>query len=343
MQRRQFMLSTAGVLIASAQKLRADHHVVSADPLIVETALDTLEGRYTRVEDFYVRNHYEAPEPAAPPSLRIGGQVERPQQLSLGQLKALPERELGAVLECAGDPVRAVSLVSDGVWRGWRLGDILSLARPRSGGAFLHLFGRDGFSRSVPIGRAMNDGWLVTRLNGRPLTQNHGAPWRALFPGWYGMDSVKWLERCVVAASPLPPVGNTYLEIRREASGSLAAQPLPPLQVKSVITLPDEGAVLHRGRAEARGLAWSGGGIIESVHASADGGMTWQRAELNRSASRYDWVLWSASLNLDHPGVVELMVKAADSAGNTQPDKPQSERLDLYAYNVCERIRCLVV
>ncbi|HEX5481959.1 MAG TPA: molybdopterin-dependent oxidoreductase, partial [Terriglobia bacterium] len=205
MRRREFILATGGTLLASATRLWADHHTVSAYPLVVEFDLGSLQGPYTRVEDFYIRNHYSAPE-SAPASLRIEGEVEHPRQLTPESLNSLRQREIGAVLECAGDPVKAVSLVSDGAWRGWSLGEVVSLVRPESGGKFLHLFGQDGFSRSVPMDRAMADGLLVTSLNGRPLFRNHGAPWRALFPGWYGMDSVKWLARIVVARNPLPPV-----------------------------------------------------------------------------------------------------------------------------------------
>lgn len=317
--------------------------MLSADPLVVAFDLDTLQGRYTRVEDFYVRNHFEAPEWSGPAQLRIEGEVERPQVISQSQMQALPEREIGTVLECAGDQVRAVSLVSDGVWQGWRLSDVISLARPRTAATYLHLFGRDGFSRSVPLDRAISDGWLVTKLNGRPLLRNHGAPWRALFPGWYGMDSVKWIERITVARTALPPVGNTYLDITRSASGRLAAQPLPPVQVKSVITAPANGAVLRRGRVEIRGLAWSGMSRIQSVRVSSDGGARWQTAVLEPGTSRYDWTLWKTSLDLSRPGVVELVAKATDSAGNTQPEKRSPDRVDLYAYNVCQRVRCVVV
>lgn len=343
MDRRKFVLSAAGALIGVTQKLWADHHVVSADPLIVEFDLSTLADRYTRVEDFYVRNHYETPETVGPFSLRIEGEVNEPQQLTMERLKAMPEGEIRTVLECAGDPTRAISLVSDGVWRGWRLRDVLSPARPRATGTYLQLFGRDGFSRSVPIDRAMNDGWLATSLGGRPLLANHGAPWRALFPGWYGMDSVKWLERIVVSTTSLPPVGSTYLEIRKDASGRVGAKLLPRVQVKSVITAPEDRAVLRRGKVQVRGLAWSGYGSIRSVQVSADGGTSWQRAAVNPSTSPYDWTLWNAALDLSRPGVVEVMARATDSAGNTQPEKWYPDRLDQYAYNVCSRVECVVV
>jgi DMSO/TMAO reductase YedYZ molybdopterin-dependent catalytic subunit len=343
MHRRSFLISATGTLLATARRLHADHHVISADPLIVVFDLDTLQGRYTRVEDFYVRNHYDTPVISGPAALRLEAEGETPKDLSLDQLKALPETDVGAVLECAGDPVRAISLVSDGMWRGWRLSEVISLAHPRSGWSYLHLVGKDGFSRSIPMNRAMSDGWLVTTLNGRPLLPEHGAPWRALFPGWYGMDSVKWVQKLVFASEPLPPVGNAYLEIRRDSSGSLSALPLPPVQVKSVMTSPLNGSVIHRGKVQARGVAWSGSGQIQSVQVSADGGTTWEPATLDRSASRYDWTLWNVSLDLTRPGVVELTSKAIDSIGNTQPEKWYPDRADLYAYNVCGQIRCVVI
>lgn len=343
MQRRQLLLSATGVLLAFAQRLRADHHVVSADPLVVEFDLWSLQGRYTRVEDFYVRNHFDAPENNGRTLLRIEGEVDEPRNLLPGDLASLRQREIPAVLECAGDPVRAVSLVSDGVWQGWGLDDVISLARPRRVGGYLHLLGRDGFSRSVPMDRAMSGGFLINGLNGRPLIRNHGAPWRALFPGWYGMDSVKWVERFTVARNPLLPVGNTYLEINRLPSGSLVKSSLPRVQVKSVITSPAAGAVVRRGAVQVSGLAWSGCGRVVSVEVAAIGEARWQKASLNPGASRYDWTLWSAPLNLGRPGVVELISKAGDSAGNVQPETRSQARLDLYANNVCGRIRCVVV
>ena len=36
---------------------------------------------------------------------------------------------------------------------------------------------------------------LALRMNGEPLTPDHGYPVRLLVPGWYGVASVKWLSR----------------------------------------------------------------------------------------------------------------------------------------------------
>jgi DMSO/TMAO reductase YedYZ molybdopterin-dependent catalytic subunit len=90
-------------------------------------------------------------------------------------LEPLPKREMGAVLECAGDLVGAVAKVSNGLWQGWSLGDALGLAQPSREG-YLNLLGRDGYARRVPLERAYGGGMLVTHLNRRPLDSKHGTP-----------------------------------------------------------------------------------------------------------------------------------------------------------------------
>ncbi len=343
MRRREFVLLPALALGASVRPLRADHHILSLDPLIVDFDLSTQQGRYTGIDDFYIRNHFEIPQTPELPVLSIEGEVTKPLHLGWEDLARLPKKQAGAVLECAGDPAKVTSLVSDGLWEGWRLGDVLALSEPKKEGTFVYLFGRDGYARSVPIERAMSDGMLITKLNGRPLVRNHGAPWRALFPGWYGADSVKWLERILLAPTPLPPDGDTYLEVWQGPAGSLQRKPLPRVLVNSVIISPAEGAVLRAGRILIRGLAWSGNGTIQDVQASADGGKTWRPAKIDIAQSPYDWVLWQTEMEILQRGPVELVSRATDAAGNTQPPNRDSRRVDYYGNNTWSRVRCVVV
>jgi DMSO/TMAO reductase YedYZ molybdopterin-dependent catalytic subunit len=343
MRRREFILGAIGALGVSALRLEADHHAISADPLVVEFDLGSLEGRYTRVEDFYVRNHFEVPKFAGSSSLHIDGQVEQRLELSFSGLRRLARHTNGAVLECAGAPVSSITLVSDGIWGGWLLDDVVSLARPRRSGAYLHCFGRDGFARSLPIDDALRCGLLVTTLDGRPLTRNHGAPWRVLFPGWYGMNSVKWLERITVAEAPLQTIDNAYVELWARPAGRIERRPLPHIQVKSIITDPVNNSVLRRGQVLVRGLAWSGTGSISAVQVSTDAGIRWIAAKLDRSDSRFDWTLWRAVVELNGPGLIELVSRAVDQEGNMQPATRDQQRIDIYAGNAYHRIRCVVV
>jgi DMSO/TMAO reductase YedYZ molybdopterin-dependent catalytic subunit len=341
MNRRHFTMLLGNAWL-TAKVLRAEHRVISMDPLEMEFELWSLQGQYTSVEDFYVRNHFESPSVPEAATLKIEGEVEVPQQLTRADLARLKERKFGAVLECAGNRVGSTGLVSNGAWTGWALKDILTLARPNAAAGHLHLHGRDGYKRSVPLNRAMADAVLVTQLNSRPLTLSHGAPWRALLPGWYGMDSVKWLERIVVAATPLPSEGGIYQQSRQTPSGEIERGPLPRVRVKSAILNPRSGSVLRKGKMEIRGLAWTGAGTIASVDVSADAGRTWQPASLD-AAGALEWIIWKTSVELTEAGTVEFVSRAKDTEGQVQPAERDASRLDGYTNSWYHRVRCTVV
>jgi DMSO/TMAO reductase YedYZ molybdopterin-dependent catalytic subunit len=318
------------------QSVRGEHRVISQNPLEVETDLASIHDRYTPIEDFYVRNHQPIPENSVRPVLRIELYKTAPVRLTPGDLSHLKNRKLSAVLECAGNPVGATGLVSNGMWEGWPLQEVIKLAGRLPGG-FVHLFGRDGYARSVPAQRITDGAMLVAKLDGHPLRPHHGAPWRALFPAWYGMDSVKWLERIVVSGRPLPHNEDEYMEVRPAEPVGVLRRPLPRVQVKSVITSPAAGTVVQRGTLEVRGLAWCGKGTVTKVEVSTDGRADWQKAIVSQG-DRYDWALWRASLELPAPGRVELVCRATDSLGNMQPERRDPDRLDGYGQNWYHRI-----
>lgn len=330
-----------GVLLRTA-RLLPEHHVVSAEPLISATDLASSDSFETPAEDFYIRNHFALPLAQQISVLQIEGAVQNPVRVSAEQLRTLRPIESEAVLECAGNVVGIEGQVGNGRWGGWLLRDVLALARPNPGAAYLQLFGKDGYVRSVPMERAINDGMLVTHLNGRPLTRYHGTPWRARFLGWYGMDSVKWLERIKVSSQPLFSTGREYIALSRSLTGVLE-EPLPRIAVKSIITLPQDGALVHPGKLEVRGLAWSGEGPITRVEINSDGGQIWNGAVLDvRSNSQYSWVLWHGKLELTARGPVRIVCRAKDKKGNIQPPDRDPSRLDGYVENQYHSIRCVI-
>jgi sulfite oxidase len=72
-----------------------------------------------------------------------------------------------------------------------------------------------------------------------------------------------------------------------------------------------------------QGYAMAGGDrTIERVDLSADDGQTWQQATLGR-VEPWSWRLWQATLDLA-PGLHTLVVRAWDSATNTQPEQVRS-------------------
>jgi sulfane dehydrogenase subunit SoxC len=87
---------------------------------------------------------------------------------------------------------------------------------------------------------------------------------------------------------------------------------------KSLITYPVYPNVLEKpGNVAVSGLAWSGRGKIARVEISADGGKTWDDAELQapvlaycQTRFRYDWQ-WNGKDAL-------LLSRATDETGNVQ-------------------------
>ncbi len=285
---------------------------------------------------FYVRNHFSVPaiDPASW-SLAVDGAL-----LSMADLEALPQRCLVATMECAGNgrsyldpPVEGVQwrqgAVSNGEWGGPALADVLAAAGGRRDAAHVHLAGADRgdfrgreitFARSLPRDKALDPDTLVAlRLNGEPLAPEHGAPARAVVPGWYGMASVKWLT----AIDPRDePSDNPFMtqDYTRAAPGG-GREPLDWAEPKAQIARPAEGVAVSAGIVLVEGAAWSGRAPVARVELSEDGGATWSRAELVGPETRWAWRLWRWPWRAE-PGRRELLARAVDQDGRSQPAAP---------------------
>ena len=75
------------------------------------------------------------------------------------------------------------------------------------------------------------------------------------------------------------------------------------------------GVIYH-----VEGYAFAGGGrAIERVDLSADGGRSWPPVAVAlEQRSAFGWCRWAATLRLQPP--CELVVRAWDTSGNTQPE-----------------------
>ena len=97
------------------------------------------------------------------------------------------------------------------------------------------------------------------------------------------------------------------------------------------------------GSVEVRGLAWSGDGNISKVEYSSVGGTIWHDADLSPGKSHDEWVLWRGPLELSHLGPADLVCRATDTQGHTQPERRDTERLDGYGQNWYHRVQVVVV
>jgi DMSO/TMAO reductase YedYZ molybdopterin-dependent catalytic subunit len=310
----------------------------------------SLKGWLTPSLQFFLRSHFGVPA-ASPRAVTISGAVEHERSFGVEELSRMPGQEQVVTLECAGNGV-GMGMVSNASWTGVSLNKLLRAAGVRAGAVEVVLIGADGgvereqgdlkidaYARGIPINKALDPNTLLAwKMNGEALPPAHGGPVRAIVPGWYGMDSVKWLKQIVVSREPFSGFYQTrrYYEMRRAGNGVVRAE-IEALRVKSQIARPVRGEILHIEPVSLTGAAWSGEAEIESVRLSFDGGRTWNEAKLGAEHAPFAWRLWSYDWTPPAKGRYELAVIARDTRGREQPLERDPHILTPYADNAVER------
>jgi sulfite oxidase len=169
---------------------------------------------------------------------------------------------------------------------------------------------------------------LAWAMNGQSLPPVHGAPLRVVVPGYIGARSVKWVDRITVQDHPSDNYFQaTAYRLLPPGADPAAARPgdglpLGPVAVNSAILQPEDGAVLTAGPARISGYAIAGDDLgIARVDVSIDGGQSWCQADLGANAGPWAWRIWSTVVRLPG-GTTEVLVRAQDTAGSTQPESP---------------------
>jgi sulfane dehydrogenase subunit SoxC len=330
--------------------------------------LEALRWDVTPLGLHYLLIHYDIPD-VDPTTwrLEIDGLVERALTLSLEELRTLPAHEVAVTMECAGngrarmDP-HVVSqpwlheAVATAVWRGIPVAAVLDQAVVSESATDVLFTGLDrgveggeeqAYARSLPLEEAGRDDVLLAyEVNGVPLPPQHGFPLRLVVPGWYGMTSVKWLDRITLLDAPHPGYQMTHsYRLRREEDEE--GLPIERIQVRALMVppgIPDfltRTRIVEPGACVLHGRAWSGVTEVTGVDVSTDGGTTWVEAELGPSTlGQWAWRAWRLVWGAE-PGEYELCCRARDAAGNEQPLEP-AWNLGGYANNAVQRVAVTV-
>jgi DMSO/TMAO reductase YedYZ molybdopterin-dependent catalytic subunit len=339
--------------------------VVSADPFNAEPPLTALGEPVTPVEDFYVRSNFPAPDlDATRWRLRVHGRVHTPVELDLERLQAMPRWTTRVTLECAGNgrqlmnptpPGTAWALGAAGTanFTGVALRDVLALADPHDDAAEVVFTGADSgsvagkgataFQRSLALEHATSDEPLVAwAMNGAPLTRDHGFPVRLIVPRFYAVASVKWLVDVEVVDRPFR--GHFQADRYVYRAPGAADQPVTTMRVRSLITSHADGTQVASGEVTLQGMAWSGDAEITRVQIR-HGPDAWLDADVGSGGDPDVGVgvmtPWRCVCHLA-PGEHELLVRATDATGATQPLTSGWNELG-YGNNVVHVIRLRAV
>lgn len=357
-----------------------EHLVLIQKPFTSETRPEVLKLSYlTPTSALYIRNHAPVPNDLDANDHEIIFSNSKDSVVDTISIKDMMQKydevNIVSVLQCAGnraaEDIKATGktgfvgtpyefiqsgMVGNVLWSGVKMSSVLKEMYPKEcasvdddGDSEWHVIfqGADEYETSTPLKHLLKDEnncLLATKMNGVPLSLDHGYPIRAVLPGIAGARNVKWLESIQLSKLPSSSPWNDYYYKKADES---QIQELP---MNSMILSPKNNETVSvNGSICIQGIAYSGGSgnRITDVEVSIDQGKSWSKATLKsneiiendtNTTSSYGWVRFEASVNVDgkndEKGDLVLMCRATDQEGTTQPKVSTKQRGYLYnGYN----------
>jgi DMSO/TMAO reductase YedYZ molybdopterin-dependent catalytic subunit len=244
--------------------------------------------------------------------LEVNGLIQNRATYRFEDLKAFTTVEQETTLMCISNGLDA-GLMSNALWTGIALRDILEPAGPLASAARVRLSGVDNYTDTIPIDKALDPTTILAwQMNGQDLSDRHGYPLRAIVPGYFGEKHVKWLTRIDLVGP--------------DAKGFYETQGWGPdfiVPTRSRIDVPYHESHLSLGQLAGapiriKGVAFGGDRGISRVEVSDDDGETWTDAKIDYPGTKLTWVLWSYDWRPDSAGDYTLVVRATDGEGGVQ-------------------------
>src|ERR1700720_922219 len=118
--------------------------------------------------------------------LEVNGLVQNPATYRFQDLKGFNQVEQETTLMCISNGLDA-GLISNAVWKGLTLHDLIDPAGPMADAKRVRLFGVDNYTDTIPLEKALDPTTILAwAMNGVDLPHRHGYPLRAIVPGYFG-------------------------------------------------------------------------------------------------------------------------------------------------------------
>ena len=284
--------------------------------------------------------------------LTVRGHVNQTLSLSTKDiLHGLPRVELAAVSQCAGNSriymqprvpgaQWANGSMSNALWTGVRLKDVLDRAGVKSGALQVRFGGLDEpvvsnapkFMKSLAIDHARDGEVMIAfGMNGEQLQLLNGFPLKLIVPGWCAVYWIKMLNDIEVLDQPDTNywtatgyrVPDTPHDTINPGQSGFKLVPVTRNFPRSFITNIRLGDVVPVGTpAQARGIAFGGNCGVARVDLSIDSGKSWQPTQLGRDEGEYGFRQWQTQFTLPSRGEHTLMIRCTNTNGEAQPDSP---------------------
>ena len=343
------LIAESAILNQSAiRPSRASGRPEPVEGRIPQSALVTPSDR------FFIRTAAPAALPPADRwTLRVGGLVRAPVDLSPASLESVGSASGRYLIECSGNSDQSTyGLMSTADWEGVPLGAVLDRVQASSASYRVLISGVDD-EASRPVTSVPGASWifsrgdleramLATRMNGAALPRDHGAPVRLIVPGWYGCACIKWVDRIELVADEAPattqmrefaarthqPFDSLAIERALTAGRPLPARDFIPAVIDTA-AMPvrvEKWAIDGRVAYRIAGIIWGGSKPTNALSIRFRSGQSWVPVDdCPLPASTLTWSVWTHLWRPAAPGRYQIVLRVDDPSIRTR-------RLDIFFY-----------
>lgn len=247
------------------------------------------------------------------------------------------------LMECAGNTRGGdFGLMSVADWEGVPISRMLDRVDFRDGRSRILISGFDTYASlsrtSVPGASwifsaddlSKSRAFLATKMNGSPLTPDHGAPIRLVVPRWYGCCCIKWVNEIISVGEDTAATSQMqeYASRTHQSGTPALARDYEPAMIDSA-AMPiriERWKVNGRIQYKVIGIHWGGTRPIKSLRISFNGGVDWRLVERVDEGTGDSWALWTHSWSPRKAGRYKIRLKVDDTTVRTR-------RLDMGYYD----------
>ncbi len=288
------------------------------------------ESRVAPTEKFYIRTRAsELLDDRKPWLIRLGGLVQRPLDLTSEDLESLVKPAGLHLMECAGNARDArFGMLSVAEWAGAPLSAVLDIVTidPRAtrvliSGFDLYPAGSatsvPGASWIFPLEELKSSGaFLATKMNGRPLTKDHGAPVRLVVPGWYGCTCIKWVNEItlvddsIAATSQMREFATRTFQPDR---ATLAKDYLPAVIDQAAMPIRvEKWHVGGRIRYRVVGIVWGGSRPVNVLEIRFNPEESYVPVDAFKPTANDPWSFWTHAWDPKKAGTYRIHLRVKD-------------------------------
>lgn len=252
------------------------------------------------------------------------------------------------LVECAGNTKDShFGMISVAEWSGVPISKLSEWLRIADPVARILISGFDTYSApsssSIP-GASWIFSWddllsarafLATKMNGKPLTPDHGAPVRLIVPGWYGCASIKWVNAISIVDSDAEATSQmqeyAFRTHQRGVPKLASAYEPAKLDPAAMPIRVEKWIVNDQIKYRVVGILWGGSQPIKSVQIRFNPDEDFIVVDHLQQKSTGSWTFWTHSWSPRKPDTYVIRLRVADPSVRTR-------RLDMGFYARTVRI-----